>query len=107
MTGETRKVHLPMNIIGEFCRKWKITELSLFGSALRDDFTNRSDLDFLATFAPRAGWSLLDHVEMEEELGRLLGRRVDLISRRAVEQSHNWIRRNAILQSAQVVYATR
>jgi len=107
MTTDSLKVHLPMDTLREFCRRWKITQLSLFGSALRPDFTDRSDLDFLATFAPGAGWSLLDHVEMEEELTRLLGRRVDLISRRAVEHSHNWIRRKEILQTAQVVYEAR
>lgn len=107
MTTQTLKVGLPMDRIAEFCRKWKISQLSLFGSALRDDFTDRSDLDFLATFAPRADWGLFDHVEMEEELAGILGRSVDLISRRAVERSHNWIRRQAILQSAQVVYEAR
>jgi len=107
MTTNTMNVHLPMDTVEDFCRRWKITRLWLFGSALRSDFTDRSDLDFLATFAPGAGWSLFDHVEMEEELTRLLGRRVDLISRRAVEQSHNWIRRKEILQSAQVVYEAR
>jgi predicted nucleotidyltransferase len=104
MSGETFRMHLPMNIIGEFCRKWKITQLSLFGSALRDDFTDRSDLDLLATFAPEADWSLLDHVEMEQELGRLLGRRIDLISRDGLVHSRNWLLRKEILQSAQVVY---
>ncbi|MBI4241789.1 MAG: nucleotidyltransferase domain-containing protein [Candidatus Rokubacteria bacterium] len=107
MTTDTLKVHLPMETIGEFCRRWKITQLSLFGSALRDDFTERSDLDFLVTFAPGAGWSLLDHVEMEEELAQILSRRVDLLTRRAVERSHNWLRRNEILGSARVVYEAR
>ena len=107
MTTQTLKVQLPMGRIADFCRRWKITELSLFGSALRDDFADRSDMDFLATFAPHAGWSLFDHVEMEEDLGRIVGRRVDLVSRRAVERSHNWIRRREILQSAQVVYEAR
>ncbi len=107
MTTDTLKVRLPLDTLGEFCRRWKITQLSLFGSALRDDFTDRSDLDFLATFAPDAEWSLFDHVEMEEELARILCRPVDLISRDAVEQSHNWIRREDILQSAQVVYEAR
>lgn len=107
MPGKTFRINLPMNIIGEFCRKWEITQLSLFGSALRDDFTDRSDLDLLATFAPDAEWSLFDHVEMEQELGRLLGRRVDLITRDGLEQSRNWLLRKEILQSAQVVYEAR
>jgi hypothetical protein len=107
MTTGTLRIELPMGSIGEFCRRWKIVQLALFGSALRDDFSERSDLDFLATFAPEASWSLLDHAGMEDDLGRILGRRVDLISRRALEQTRNWLLRNEILQSARVVYEAR
>ena len=88
-----------------FCRKWKITELALFGSVLRDDFRADSDVDVLVSFAPDADWSLLDHMAMEEDLAGILGRKVDLVSRRAVERSANRIRRQAILGSAEVVYA--
>ena len=54
--------------ISKFCRRWKIAELRVFGSALREDFRRDSDLDLLVTFAPDADPSLLDHVAMEEEL---------------------------------------
>ena len=90
--------------IAGFCRRWKITELSLFGSALRGDLRPESDLDFLVTFAPDADWSLLDHVAMEEEISGIVGRKVDLVSRRAIEHSENWIRRRAILEGAQPYY---
>ncbi len=90
--------------IAEFCRRWKITELALFGSVLREDFRSDSDVDLLATFAPDAQWSLFDHVDMEEELSVLVGRKVDLVSRRAIEQSANWIRRKAILETAEPYY---
>ncbi|HEY6074172.1 MAG TPA: hypothetical protein VIV15_12490 [Anaerolineales bacterium] len=56
-------------------------------------------------FSPDADWSLLDHVRMAEELSELLGRRVDLVSKRAIERSQNWMRRKAILESAEVIYA--
>jgi hypothetical protein len=79
--------------VRRFCRRWKITELALFGSILRQDFRDDSDIDVLVTFAPDAGWSLLDHAAMSEELEQLLGRKVDLVSRRAIESSSNWIRR--------------
>jgi hypothetical protein len=92
-------------IVEVFCRKWKIAELALFGSVLRDDFRPDSDVDVLVSFAPDADWSLLDHMAMEEELAGILGRKVDLVSRRAVERSANRIRRQAILNSAEVVYA--
>lgn len=93
--------------LAEFCRRWKVTELSLFGSALRQDFGEDSDIDLLISFAPDSQWSLLDHIRMEEQLTQILGHDVDLVTRRAVERSHNWIRRNAILQDARVVYQDR
>lgn len=93
--------------ITEFCRRWEITELALFGSVLRDDFRPDSDVDVLVTFAPSADWSLLDHVRMEQELAALLGREVNLVSRRAIDRSQNWMRRREILRTAQVVYAAR
>jgi uncharacterized protein len=101
------RIPLDRDQIESFCRRWKITELSLFGSVLREDFRADSDVDVLVTFASDAGWSLFDHVAMQEELSVLLGRKVDLVSRRAVEQSDNWIRRRAILDTAEPYYAAR
>ena len=102
--GELR-IDLPLQQVAAFCKKWKIVELSVFGSVLRDDFGPDSDLDFLATFSPEADWSLLDHAQMEIELIDLLGREVDLLTRRAVEQSRNPMRRREILTSARTIYA--
>jgi predicted nucleotidyltransferase len=99
------KPDLPQAEISEFCRRWQISELALFGSVLRDDFGPESDLDVLVTFSPNADWGLLDHYHMKQELVVLLGREVDLLTRRAVEQSRNWLRRREILSTAQVVYA--
>ena len=72
---------------------------------LRDDFGPESDIDVLVSFLPEAEHGLLDLVAMEEELGRLHGRKVDLVSRRGIERSRNYIRRRAILDSAEVIYA--
>ncbi len=91
--------------IAAFCRRWQVVELALFGSALRDDFGPDSDIDLLVSFDPDARPTLFDVVRMQEELSRVLGRKVDLVTRRAVETSRNYIRRRAILGSAQVVYA--
>jgi len=91
--------------MGEFCQKWRIAELALFGSALRPDFGPASDVDVLVTFAADAHPSLFDLVQMEEELEEIFGRTVDLVSRRGIESSRNYIRREAILRSAQVLYA--
>ncbi len=98
------RIEIPKDRITEFCRRWKITELALFGSVLRDDFRPDSDVDLLVTFAPDSKWSLFDHVDMEDELANILGRPVDLVSRRGIEKSRNPFRRRAILDSAQVVH---
>jgi predicted nucleotidyltransferase len=101
------ETQLPAQPIADFCQRWRIGELALFGSVLRDDFRPDSDLDILVTFAPDADWGLLDHIRMEQELADMLGRQVDLLTRRSVEQSHNWIRRQHILDTAEVVYESR
>jgi predicted nucleotidyltransferase len=90
--------------LADFCRRWKIRQLAVFGSARRPDFRPDSDVDFLVTFSPEADWSLFDHVTMESELSDLIGRGVDLISRKAVEASSNWIRREAILTGAEPLF---
>jgi predicted nucleotidyltransferase len=97
-------IEVPRERIAEFCRKWKIVELSFFGSVLRDDFRPDSDVDVLVTFAPDGRYSLFDLVHIEEELEKMLGRKVDLVERGAIEQSENYIRRKHILNSAQTVY---
>lgn len=86
-------------------RRWQIVEVALFGSALRDDFREDSDLDLLVRFAPGATWSLIDHIRMEDELSHLLGRRVDLVTRYAVESSRNPFRKQEILETARTLYA--
>lgn len=90
--------------IAEFCRRWKITEFALFGSVLRDDFRPDSDVDVLVTFAPDTRYSLFDLVRIQDELKQILGREVDLVERKAIERSENYIRRKHILRSVEPVY---
>ena len=90
--------------LADFCRRWKIQELALFGSALRADFRPDSDIDLLVTFADDAAWGLLAHIQMQHELAALLQRPVDFISRRALEESPNWLRRRAILDTTHILY---
>ncbi len=99
------KIHIPREQIIEFCQHWKITEFSLFGSVLCDDFGPVSDVDVLVTFVDDAQWSLLDHVDMQDELKEILRRNVDLVSRRWIERSRNKLRRKEILESAEVFHA--
>jgi predicted nucleotidyltransferase len=84
----------------DFCRKWKITEFSLFGSVVREDFGPESDVDVLVTFAPEGRWSLFDMSDMKDELRSLFGRDVDLLTRRAVKGGLNPIRKTSILSAA-------
>lgn len=103
------KAHMdiPRKKIAGFCKKWKICEFALFGSVLRDDFRPNSDIDVLVTFNEDAQHSLFDLVHMEDELKEIFGRNVDLVSRKGIEASRNYIRRKAILDSAEPVYAAR
>lgn len=95
---------LPMEEIAEFCRRWKVQEMAVFGSVLRADFDSESDIDVIVTFDDDAEWSLLDHIRMQQELQAVLQRDVDLVTRDAVEQSQNWIRRKEILSKASVIF---
>lgn len=96
---------LPIAALRAYCQKRRITELSLFGSMLRDDFNDQSDIDLLVVFEDGTRYTLFDLATMQEELTTLLGRDVDLHTRRSVEQSKNSIRRREILSTLQVIYA--
>jgi len=98
------RIDIPREKIAEFCRKHRVRKLSLFGSALREDFRPDSDVDLLVSFAEDARYSLFDLAALEEELSSILGRKVDLVEREAIEQSENYIRRRHILQSEEPVY---
>lgn len=91
---------LDRSAIEEFCQRWQIEEMSLFGSILENRFGPNSDVDFLVTFVNSTHWTLLDLVQMEQELSSLIGRPVDIVSKRAIEQSPNWRRKERILNSA-------
>ena len=90
------------NQIAAFCRKWKVTELALFGSVLRSDFHPESDVDVLVTFEENDPWSLLDVVSMREELAQIIGRPVDLVEKKAITNPY---RRQRILNSYEVIHA--
>jgi predicted nucleotidyltransferase len=107
MTNRNPLLNVPRDQIADFCRRWQITELGLFGSALRDDLRPDSDLDVLVAFAEGTRRSLFDMVRMEAQLKDIFGREVDLVERRAVELSENYIRRRHILESVEPVYVTR
>jgi len=78
-------IEVPRERIEEFCRKWGITEFALFGSVLTDEFRPDSDVDVLVTFAPDFRPRLRNWLDMEDELAAMLGRKVDLVEKAAVE----------------------
>jgi hypothetical protein len=83
--------------------KWKIKELAVFGSALRDDFSSGSDVDLLVVFEDDAHFSLFDLVDLQAELEQLLGRPVDLVEKAGLTNPY---RRAEILKTAKTIYAT-
>lgn len=97
------RLRVPRKKIVEFCKRWKVVELSLFGSILREDFNPNSDVDVLVTFAPDAQVSLFDMVQMQLELKAIFARNVDLVEKASL---YNPYRRREILQTAMRVYAS-
>ena len=95
-------IDVPTGALAEFCRKWKVTELALFGSVLREDFGPESDIDVLVELPPGHGLDLFDWVEMIDELKTIFGRQVDLVSKRALQ---NPFRRHRILTTREVIHA--
>ncbi len=93
--------------IAKFCQKRDIIELALFGSVLREDFNPNSDIDFLVTFSPEVKISLKKLDEIEEELKQIVNREIDLVFKKSIESSHNWIRKRNILETAKVIYESR
>ena len=83
------------------CRQWRVRELSLFGSVLRDDFGPESDVDLLVSFDEDAPWSLWDLIALKDALSELFGRSIDLVEREALQ---NPIRRQRILETKQTIY---
>lgn len=103
---EKVKIKIPKAKIAEFCKRWNISEFAIFGSALRDDFRPESDIDVLVSFAPQAPVTLFDMAHMQDELKDIFKRDVDLVSKRGLENSRNYLRRKQILESAQVIHVT-
>lgn len=94
------KVVIPKDRIAEFCKKNHIRKLSIFGSALRDDFAVESDIDILVEFNPGARVGLIRFASLEMELEEILGRRVDLNTPGFISRHY----RDRVLAEAEVQY---
>ncbi len=95
------RIDIPREKIEDFCRRWKVKEMAIFGSVLREDFGPESDVDFLVTFFEQARWTLFDWVEMIEELKKITGREIDLVDRESIRNPY---RRRSILAGMEVIY---
>jgi predicted nucleotidyltransferase len=103
----SKHIAIPTEEIEAFCKRNHIHSFGLFGSSLRKDFGPGSDIDVLVEFEQGQEPSLFRLVELQEELTEMLGRKVDLVERRAVEKSENYIRRRHILESVEPIYVAR
>jgi len=92
---------LPEAALADVCRRYQIKELSLFGSTARGEQRQDSDIDLLVEFLPDAQRSLLTHIAAQRELSELLGRQVDLVSKRTLRIEF----RDQVLAEAKNIYA--
>ena len=102
-----QNINLEIEKIDDICQQWHIKELALFGSVLREDFNPDSDIDVLVSFAEDAKITFFDLDDIEQKLSELFNRPVDIVTKRAIEQSHNWIRKKNILENAKIIYEQR
>ena len=95
------QIEIPQEAIAEFCKRHHIVKLSLFGSVLRNDFTQNSDIDVLVEFAPDHVPGLIRLAGMEIELSKLRGgRKVDMNTALCLSRYF----RKKVLSNAQVQY---
>ena len=99
----SRKFRLPRRKIAEFCQRWSVTEFSVFGSVLREDFRPDSDIDVLVSIDPGAHIGLFELAQMQIELEKMFKRPVDLVEKEGIRNPY---RRREILKTAQVIYAS-
>lgn len=99
------KISIQEKKLSEICRRYRISELALFGSALRENYTEKSDIDLLVEFIPDSGITLFNIVDLKEEFEKLFGREVDIVSKNAVKRSRNYLRKKAIFENVKVIYA--
>lgn len=95
------RIQIPLDRLVDICRRYYVTELALFGSVLRDDFRNDSDIDVLVEFEAGARFGLFRYFELRDELAALLGRNVDLVEKQGLKA----VIRDDVIASAQVLYA--
>ena len=96
-----RKISIPSKGLSDFCQRYQVQKLAFFGSVLREDFNEDSDVDVLVTFMPGARVGFLMLGRMKRELEALVGREVDIVPEVGLKP----VIRDEILESSEVVYA--
>ena len=94
------RIEIPRDRIADFCRRWRVRKMSLFGSVIRDDFTPESDVDVLVEFQPGPTPGLKFFWDMPNELSQILGREVDLNTPQELSKYF----RQEVLDEAEVIY---
>ena len=100
----SQRLNISYRDIENVCQRWKIEEMALFGSVLRDDFDQESDVDILVAFQPQHGWSLFDLMDLQFELETLFNRSVDILQKKELINPH---RRQEILRTHQLIYGKK
>ena len=95
-------IFLDYNGIVHICKKYNINELSIFGSSIRGDFNQNSDIDILVSFGNNADISLFDLMDLENEFSQLFQKEVDIVEKESLK---NPIRKNKILSTREIIYA--
>jgi predicted nucleotidyltransferase len=95
-------ISLNYNDVVALCKKYYIIELSIFGSSIRDDFTQNSDIDILVSFEQNSKITLFDIMELEKEFSQLINKKVDIVEKESLK---NPIRKNKILATREIIYA--
>ena len=101
---EKNGLNLNYSDLERLCKKYNVKEISVFGSSIREDFNENSDVDLLVSYVDIWENSLLDMLDLKDELSILLNRKIDLIEK---EGLNNPIRKKIILSTAEVLYAVK
>jgi hypothetical protein len=97
-------VDIPVEPLHKFCLHWKVSELAVFGSDIHENYLLENDLDMLISFKDDTHWELFDLVNMESELGVIFNKEIDLVEKKAVTNSKNYLRRKGILDNIQIIF---
>jgi hypothetical protein len=102
MKDDSQQISIPTEQLESLCHRWKIRELSLFGSLFKGDFQSESDADLLVEFEPDATMGFMGLSALQREFSSIFGRPVDLVSKRGL----NPVIRDEVLKQRRILYAS-